>query len=363
MISRFKSITTLKFLPNFSRTICSDKSEIVQTEYGPIRGVKKPSILGRNYFNFQGIPYMKAPLGELRFRDAQPPEKWSEPLDVSKEPIGYCMRSFLNYKDGGREDASVVNVYTPNTSAATLPVLVWFHGGGWNSGSGQTDLFGPDYLMQKDIVLVTVIYRLGPVGFLSLNDPDLNVPGNAGLKDQTYALKWVQRNIGSFGGDASNVTIFGESVSNICVFNLFLYREYFVQAGGGSTHYHMISNLSRDLFKKAIPMSGNAFCKAWASIPPRDWALKLAKELGYSGKANEKEVLEYLEKPNGLAIVHAAKRVLKFEEEIGSHILYAFGPCVEPYISENCFIPKDPVLMAREAWSGDVDMLIWGNEQ
>lgn len=222
MIFRFRSITTLKFLPKASsRTICSDKSEIVQTEYGPIRGVKKSSILGRNYFNFQGIPYMKAPLGELRFRDAQPPEKWSEPLDVSEEPLGYCMRSFLNYKDGGREDASVVNVYTPNTSAVTpLPVLVWFHGGGWNSGSGQTDLFGPDYLMQKDVILVTVNYRLGPVGFLSLNDPDLNVPGNAGLKDQTYALKWVQRNIGSFGGDASNVTIFGESVSNICIFNL-----------------------------------------------------------------------------------------------------------------------------------------------
>lgn len=189
---------------------------------------------------------MKAPLGELRFRDAQPPEKWSEPLDVSKEPLGYCMRSFLNYKDGGREDASVVNVYTPNTSAATpLPVLVWFHGGGWNSGSGQTDLFGPDYLMQKDVILVTVNYRLGPVGFLSLNDPDLNVPGNAGLKDQTYALKWVQRNIGSFGGDASNVTIFGESVSNICVFDL-IFLSRILRTG-----WRRVNSLSHDF--KPLP--------------------------------------------------------------------------------------------------------------
>jgi carboxylesterase type B len=157
---------------------------------------------------------MKAPLGRLRFRDARPPAKWSEPLDATKDPPSYCMRSFLNYKDGGREDAAVVNVYTPYVQPKKLlPTMVWIHGGGFNSGSSQTDLFGPDYLLQKDVVLVTVNYRLGPVGFLSLDDPELNIPGNAGLKDQTFALKWVQRNIERFGGDPGNVTVFGESVS------------------------------------------------------------------------------------------------------------------------------------------------------
>lgn len=73
-------------------------------------------------------------------------------------------------------------------------------------------MYGPDYFMQKDVVLVTFNYRLGPIGFLSLQDPELGVPGNAGLKDQTFALKWVQRNIANFGGDKENVTIFGESV-------------------------------------------------------------------------------------------------------------------------------------------------------
>jgi cholinesterase len=110
-------------------------NEIVETEYGPIRGLKKTSVLGRKFFNFQGIPYMKAPLGKLRFRDAQPPAKWTEPLDVTKEPPGYCMRAFLNYKDGGQEDAGVVNVYTPYVKPnKPLPVLFWIHGGGWNSG-------------------------------------------------------------------------------------------------------------------------------------------------------------------------------------------------------------------------------------
>lgn len=196
------------------RNLSTGKSEIVETEYGPIKGVKKSSVLGRSYFNFQGIPYMKSPVGKLRFRDAKPPEIWIDPLDVTNEPPGYCMRSFLNYEDGGREDAAIVNVYTPYTNPKELmPVLFWIHGGGWNSGSGQTDLFGPDYFMQKDVILVTINYRLGPAGFLSLEDPDVNIPGNAGLKDQKFALKWVQRNIERFGGDKENIIVFGESVS------------------------------------------------------------------------------------------------------------------------------------------------------
>lgn len=120
----------------------------------------------------------------------------------------------------------------------------------------------------------------------------------------------------------------------------------------------MISDVSKGLFHKAIPMSGSAFCKVWSQIPPREWPLKLAKHLGYTGRANEKDLLEFLEKPDGMTIVQAAKKVLTLEEEIGLHILYAFGPVIEPYVSDNCFIPKDPVLMAREAWSKDVDLLI-----
>ena len=76
-------------------------------------------------------------------------------------------------------------------------------------------MFGPDYLLQKDFVLVTINYRVGPIGFLSLKDPSLNIPGNAGIKDQVLALKWVQKNIEKFGGDPKNVTIFGTSVSCI----------------------------------------------------------------------------------------------------------------------------------------------------
>lgn len=187
--------------------------QIADTEYGPVKGIQKSSILGRNFFSFQGIPYMKAPLGKLRFREAQPPENWNDALDATKEPPSFCNISYMSKVFEGQEDAGVINVYTPYVKPKSLlPTMVWIHGGGFTSLSGNTDMFGPDYFMQKDVVLVTFNYRLGPIGFLSLKDPALEVPGNAGLKDQNFALKWVQRNIASFGGDPHNVTIFGESV-------------------------------------------------------------------------------------------------------------------------------------------------------
>lgn len=114
----------------------------------------------------------------------------------------------------GQEDAGIVSVTTPYLqSSKPLPVAVYIHGGGFQMASGTSGMFGFDYLLQKDIIYVLINYRVGPFGFLSLSDPTLNIPGNAGLKDQVMALKWVQKNIAKFGGDPKNVTVFGTSVS------------------------------------------------------------------------------------------------------------------------------------------------------
>lgn len=90
---------------------------------------------------------------------------------------------------------------------------MFIHGGGFQYAYGEKDLFGGDYLLQKDFVFVTINYRVGPIGFLSLQDPELDIPGNAGMKDQVFALKWVQKNIANFGGNSNDVTIFGGSVN------------------------------------------------------------------------------------------------------------------------------------------------------
>lgn len=119
-------------------------------------------------------------------------------------------------------------------------------------------------------------YRYGALGFLSLKDPSLGVPGNTAFKDQAFALKWVQRNIANFGGDKNNVTLFGES------------------AGGASVNYHMISQHSKGLFKRAIPMSGVAL-SSWAFQPVRNYAQRLASLLEYDGEQSERSILTFLE--------------------------------------------------------------------
>lgn len=129
----------------------------------------------------------------------------------------------------GAEDCLYLNVYTrylPKDKQKSLPVMVWIHGGGFRQGSASTDLYGPEYLLTEEIVLVTFNYRLGILGFFCLEDPSLEVFGNVGLKDMVMALKWVQQNIENFGGNPFNVTIFGES------------------AGAGAVHYLVLSPLA-----------------------------------------------------------------------------------------------------------------------
>lgn len=118
------------------------------------------------------------------------------------------------------------------------PVMVWIHGGAFKWGSMSNDLYGPEFLVHENIVLVKLQYRLNVFGFLSLEDDDGRVSGNAGLKDQVMALKWVQKNIANFGGDPSKVTIFGES------------------AGGASTHLLNLSPMAKGLFHRVISQSG-----------------------------------------------------------------------------------------------------------
>lgn len=138
--------------------------------------------------------------------------------------------------------------------------MFFIHGGGFRTGSGNKTIYGSDRLVEKDVILVTINYRMGPLGFMCLNNSD--IPGNAGLKDQVYALRWVQRNIAVFGGDPENVTIFGES------------------AGGASVHYLMMSPMANGLFKRSIIQSGSCISN-WANQSnPIDNALKLAQDLG-----------------------------------------------------------------------------------
>lgn len=203
------------------------------TAQGPVEGLTVPYGVA-----FRGIPYAKPPVGDLRFADPQPAESWGDEPRQATEFGGSCIQPASTFGAAtSTEDCLYLNVYAPE-NAEDMPVMVWIHGGAFETGSGS-ESYIPSGLLEHDVVVVTINYRMGVLGFLS--HPDLGAEGASGsygIMDQQLALQWVQDNIGSFGGDASNVTLFGES------------------AGGASVLTHIASPAAGDLFHKAIIQSG-----------------------------------------------------------------------------------------------------------
>jgi len=201
------------------------------------------------YLAFRGIPYAEPPLSERRFRDPEPREPWDEPIDGS-EFAAKCPQVDPRPGRGamvGSEDCLFLNVFTPRIPAradrvppasSLVPVMIYIHGGDWVSGSGNID---PGPLVDKGVVVVSMNYRLGPLGFLNLGNQYIS--GNQGMKDQLAAMQWVRKNIYAFGGDPERVTIFGEG------------------AGGSSVHLHMLSPLGEGLYRNGIAQSGNALSR------------------------------------------------------------------------------------------------------
>lgn len=191
---------------------------------GELEGVRE-----NNLSVFKGIPYAAPPLGDLRWREPQPVAAWG---GVRKADAfgNVCIQpttpgQAIAVPDPQSEDCLYLNVWTPNTNAsAKLPVMFWIHGGALIVGAGSLPLYDGAPLSSRGAVVVTINYRLGPLGFFShpaLDQATPNGPVNFGLLDQIAALKWVQQNISAFGGDPNNVMIFGESAGSQSVLALF----------------------------------------------------------------------------------------------------------------------------------------------
>lgn len=258
------------------RGIRQEERIIVNTKKGALRGrymSYKTGISG-GYYSFQGIKYGKAPIGNRRFKAPLPETSWKGVKPAVREGASCPHRNMILENFKGNEDCLFLNVYTPklpdSDTNSKLPVLFWIHGGGFQFGNGNAFLYGPDYLIPENIILVTINYRLGALGFLNTGTPD--APGNAGLKDQVLALKWVRDNIKSFGGDPNAVTIAGQS------------------AGSASVHYLLLSPMAKGLFKRAIAQSGVAL-NPWAITDiPHERAFLLGKALNYQTNDTEKLV-------------------------------------------------------------------------
>uniref|UniRef100_A0A6P4EAG0 carboxylesterase n=1 Tax=Drosophila rhopaloa TaxID=1041015 RepID=A0A6P4EAG0_DRORH len=306
---------------------------------GQIKGVKRRSLYDDTYFSFEKIPFAKPPVGELRFKAPVPADAWSGVLDCTHFAEKPTQRNLMTRDIEGIEDCLYLNVYSKQLkSDKPLPVMVYIYGGAFTIGEATRELYGPDYFMAKDVVLVTLNYRVDCLGFLSLKDPSLKVPGNAGLKDQVLALKWVKQNISNFNGDDKNITVFGES------------------AGGCSTHFMMCSEQARGLFHKAIPMSGTVH-NYWSDSPREDFAFRLAQQHGFTGENNDAKVLEHL---RGLPARDLVNHNLINPGHHRNGVLFAFGPTVEAYVGDDCVVPKPPVEMARDAWSNNLPTMLGG---
>lgn len=212
----------------------------VTTESGVVIGDSSEGVRA-----WLGIPFAAPPVGANRFRAPQPAPKWTTPRDAKKFGKA-CPQIAVNTGafGSGEEDCLFLNVWSPDPAPREpLPVMVWIHGGAFILGSGAQDLYnGAALARQQRVVVVTINYRLGPLGFLAhsalAKEDPANGTGNYGLLDQRAALQWVRKNIRAFGGNENNVTLFGES------------------AGGMSVAGQLISPGSAGTFDRAIIQSG-----------------------------------------------------------------------------------------------------------
>jgi len=248
---------------------------------------------------FLGLPYAAPPTGDLRWKAPQPPSMWKGVRDATKFGARceqwHVWNDYIFLDSGPSEDCLYLNVYAPASASreSKLPVMVWIHGGGFIAGAGSEPRYTNSALVSKGVILVTLNYRLGLFGFLASEDlakENQGHAGNYGLMDMTAALRWVKANIGAFGGDAGNVTIFGESAGSFAVNALTAAPE------------------ARGLFQKVIGESGAFFGSAIPMMPAAErakrdqrWANETgAKSLAELRNVPAEKLMEVAKKSPGI---------------------------------------------------------------
>ena len=307
---------------------CNKKPEtpgLVRVTGGMIQGVVEEDMT-----IFKGIPFAAPPVGELRWKAPQPVVPWEGVRQADK--FGPSPMTSWGGQDDASEDCLYLNVWTPaKSSDEKLPVMVWIYGGGF--AMGTSSFYDGAPIAREGVVLVTINYRVGRLGFfahpaLSAENPE-HVSGNYGILDQIAALRWVQDNIAAFGGDPTKVTIFGES------------------AGGISVSMLCASPLAKGLFRGAISQSGSSFGPIREKAYPGENMKSLAQ--------SEKEGEEYANSMN--ATTAEALRALA-PTDLSRQTVVTGGawPIVDGYV-----IPDDQYKMYEAGNYNDVALLIGYN--
>ncbi len=226
-----------------------EPTEPVEVTGGQIRGYKS---LDGQVDVYKGIPYAANAGGENRWKAPQPVEEWegvkdcftwgASAIQAAQAPFAMWSTEYIIEDTGYSEDCLSLNVWTNGSDTADKPVIVYIHGGGYTSGGSSCEIYNGDYIASQNVVFVSINYRVGLLGFMAhpeLSEEQDGHSGNYAFLDQIQALKWVQENIGKFGGNPENVTIMGQS------------------AGSSSVNVLLQSPLAAGLFNKAVTESGN----------------------------------------------------------------------------------------------------------
>ncbi|XP_030332164.1 neuroligin-4, X-linked isoform X2 [Strigops habroptila] len=327
---------------------------VVTTNYGKIRGLRTPlpnEILGP-VEQYLGVPYASPPTGERRFQPPEPPSSWTGVRNATQFaavcPQYLDERSLLNdmlpvwftanldtvvtYVQDQSEDCLYLNIYVPteddiHDQNSKKPVMVYIHGGSYMEGTGNM-IDGSILASYGNVIVITLNYRLGVLGFLSTGDQAAK--GNYGLLDQIQALRWIEENIGSFGGDPKRVTIFGSGAGASCVSLLTL------------SHY------SEGLFQKAIIQSGTALSSWAVNYQPAKYTRILADKVGCD-MLDTTDLVECLRNKNYKELIQQTITPATY------HI--AFGPVIDGDV-----IPDDPQILMEQGEFLNYDIMLGVNQ-
>ncbi|XP_046551328.1 acetylcholinesterase-like isoform X2 [Haliotis rubra] len=311
----------------------------VDTTHGNVVGLRS-TVLGKTIDTYYGIPYARPPIGDLRFKYPQPMDSWTPEVKEARSMKPSCLQAvepspgmpWRAIPSTFSEDCLYINVWAPAnvTTSRKLTTMVWIYGGAYLTGSINMPLHHGQYLAaENNVIVMSMNYRLGAHGFLYLG-PD-TFPGNQGLMDQALALKWIQNNVGRFGGDASMITLFGES------------------AGAASVGLHLLSPISRDFFTRAILQSGTPDA-SWA-FSEASKAIGSTKRLAELSNCNAKSDAD----------IFQCIQDLPPETVIENQALLSgdgqFGPVVDGH-----FLPDSPASLIEKGQMKQVDILLGVNK-